>query len=811
MIANAHIDPVWLWVWQDGLEVARSTCLDAVDLLRKYPRYTFTRSSAAVYRWIEQTDPDLFEEITRLVKEDRWNIVNGWWVQPDCNIPCGESLVRQGLYGQLYFEEKFGKRAKVGFNVDTFGHCISLPQILRKCGLNSYVFHRPGSHEKKLSNDLFNWESPDGSRVLAARIDGYGAGSMEDLEKKLSKARERSRKSGMDTMCFYGHGDHGGGPVEEMVQEIQELSETREDASIEFSTPERFFDSVWDASEELPVLQDELQHHSRGCYTVVSEIKRMNRELEILLLNAEKFCALCSLLYGAEYPREILRESWHTLLFHQFHDVLAGTSIRPAYDDAMNRLKAAQIAARSRMEMAIETLSSRINTAAREGHQILVINPAYYEREDQIEFQETLDTDSGLKVIDDEDRIHEVQVLSSREIEGRKRVRGIFTAELPPAGYRVFWIRKGDAVKKSGLETPDTRISNSRYLLKVDPQTGFLTSIVEVESGREYLNGPCRPLILRDESDTWSHDVDGYRDEIGSFQMRGSPRVKSGQVRSLITTDFKYEDSSLTLKYELNGDSPVIYCRMDLDWHEKHKMLKMSIPIATSRPRALYEVPYATVERPTNGEEEPGQRWVDVIGSGDDGSEKSLLVLNDSKYGFDVLDSEIRVSIVRSPVYAFHRPRKVDPDKTYLYTDQGKHELDLGLVPHGRMEIYTKFSLAEAFNNRPFLAFSNKHQGELPTSASLISAEPRNLAITAFKISERDERGIVRVFESSGQKTSGMIRLPLIDVKIPVQLDPWEVKTYAFSPDGVQAENNMLEIDISESEKKLYSPRPGNN
>ena len=200
MVGNAHIDPVWLWVWQDGLEVAQQTCRTAVEIMERHPDYIFSRSSAAVYQWIEKTDPELFEEMKKAVSRGSWNIVNGWWVQPDCNIPCGESLIRQGLYGQLYFNSRFGRTAKVGFNVDTFGHCGTLPQILSKCGLKSYVFMRPDHREKTLPEDLFWWESPDGSRVLTCRIDGYTSSDLPSLERKVQNHLARVRQKGLDTM-----------------------------------------------------------------------------------------------------------------------------------------------------------------------------------------------------------------------------------------------------------------------------------------------------------------------------------------------------------------------------------------------------------------------------------------------------------------------------------------------------------------------------------------------------------------------------------------------------------------------------------
>ncbi|MBU7004270.1 MAG: alpha-mannosidase, partial [Theionarchaea archaeon] len=505
MIGNAHLDPVWLWVWQDGLEVAQKTCRDAVDLLDKHPGYKFSRSSAAVYKWVESTDPELFSRIKEHVGGGRWNIVNGWWVQPDCNIPCGESLVRQGLYGQLYFKERFGRRAKVGFNVDTFGHCGTLPQILRKLGLNYYVFMRPDPREKTLPSNLFWWQSPDGSRVLTDRIDSYGAGDLEDLDRKFKRSTARSRESGLDSMCFYGHGDHGGGPTEEMVKKIEDMKNEVQEFVVDFSTPDEFFQALESHLPEFPVVVDDLQHHSRGCYTVVSDIKRANRMLESSLVSAEKFCSMASLHLGVPYPREILRRSWETLLFHQFHDIMGGTSIKPAYDDASKAMRMAKDLADSEAEFAMEALSARIDTAG-DGRSILVFNPSPCPREDPIRFEAILPGDENLVAFDESGTRHPLQVDSSVDFKDEKMVSASFIAGLPPIGYRVFWIREGHG-NGTDVTGAGNTVENSLIRISVDPDTGYLCSVFDKTTGTEYLKGPSRPILIRDDSDTWSHDV----------------------------------------------------------------------------------------------------------------------------------------------------------------------------------------------------------------------------------------------------------------------------------------------------------------
>ncbi len=796
MIANAHIDPVWLWVWQDGLEVAQQTCRNAADLLRKYPEYIFTRSSGAVYKWIEQTDPELFRAIVGFVEEGRWNIVNGWWVQPDCNIPCGESLVRQGLYGQLYFKERFGKTAAVGFNVDTFGHCGSLPQILTGCGLSSYVFMRPNPGEKTLPSDIFWWESQDGSRVLTCRIGRYVSPDPKDLEQSVAKAVERVRQSGMDTMCFYGRGDHGGGPTEDLVLKVKELQGAIDEAEIIFSMPDAFFRSVRESGAELPVVADDLQHHSRGCYTVVSEIKTSNRRLETSVLNAEKFCSIVWLMYGATYPRGPIRDSWEVLLFHQFHDVMGGTSIRPAYDDAARSMGKATLQVELLKEMALAGLSAKVKTVGQEGRQLLVVNPAGCEREDPIEFQRVLPSDKDLVAVDENGLEHPIQVISSEDFEGNRSVTGVFIAKLPPLGYRVFWIRGGDQGEPE-FKASGHSVENSIIRISVDPETGFLSSIYDKVGGIEFLSSPSRAIVVRDESDTWSHDVVEFRDEIGAFIMDGAPLIEIGRARASVTVEGSFNGSGMATTYAIYPGQRRVDCAIELDWHEKHRMLKLSFPTSCRSAKALAEIPYGTIQRAAEGQEEPTQRWVDVLGEAEDGSPLGFLVANDCKYGYDVLGSELRVSLVRSPVYAFHRPKKVEAGKTYIYTDQGQHSIRLSLLPHFGTSTESKFHFAERLNNPPTTVFSNPHEGKYPSASSLVTCQPDNVLLGAIKLAEEEDKVIVRLFESAGRATQCTVRFPLADVGFSCGIGPWEIKTFALAEDGRVVETDMLERSLT--------------
>ena len=384
MIGNAHLDPVWLWQWQEGFQAAKSTFRSVLNLMRESDDFLFTSSSAAIYEWIEQNDPEMFREIKQRVAEGRWEIVGGWWIQPDCNLPCGESLVRQGLYGQRYFKASLGVTATVGYNVDSFGHAGSLPQILLKSGLSCYIFTRPHPEEKTLPSRLFWWESDDGSRVLAFRIpyeyNTWGRGLQRHVERcaaelKRSGQRRDGREPGAysDLMCFYGVGNHGGGPTRENLESIREMNRDPSYPALLFSTPSRYFCSVEGDEASIPVVHDDLQHHSVGCYSAHSGVKRWNRQAENLLLTAEKLSVLASRLTSLPYPADY-GVAWKDVLFNQFHDILAGTSIEPAYEDARNLYGEAMAIAGRNLNGAVQALSWKVGIEEEEATRLLALS-----------------------------------------------------------------------------------------------------------------------------------------------------------------------------------------------------------------------------------------------------------------------------------------------------------------------------------------------------------------------------------------------------------------------------------------------------
>ncbi|MDR2816309.1 MAG: twin-arginine translocation signal domain-containing protein [Proteiniphilum sp.] len=338
MIGHGHIDPVWLWPWTEGVSVVLSTFRSALDRIKETRGVVFTSSSAQFYQWVADNNPGMLQEIRQRVKEGLWNVVGGWWVEPDMNIPSGEAMVRQGLYGQRTLEKLVGQRATVAFNADSFGHPGTLPQIIKKQGMENYVFMRPQKHEKTLPSNLFWWEGPDGSRVLTYRIpESYNYGGDEDgMRNWVQKFTEYAKEHPVSMMMvFYGHGDHGGGPTKANIKGITQIQKEKDAPNVIFGNVDYYFKEVRALPElALPTVKDDLQHHAVGCYSAESEIKKNNRLSEAALVVAEKITAVGSMIWGAAYPKEDFTKAWKQVLFLQFHDSLAGSSLMAHSKDA---------------------------------------------------------------------------------------------------------------------------------------------------------------------------------------------------------------------------------------------------------------------------------------------------------------------------------------------------------------------------------------------------------------------------------------------------------------------------------------------
>ncbi|MDR1094016.1 MAG: hypothetical protein LBL66_07705 [Clostridiales bacterium] len=843
LIGNAHIDPVWLWTWREGMAEARSTFKAALERIGERDNFVFTASSARFYKWLEETDPEAFEAVRRQAAAGRWSIVGGWWVQADCNLPCGEALARQGLYGQRYFLSRFGIAARIGYNVDSFGHCAQLPQILKKCGMGNYVFSRPAAHEKALP-EAFVWRAPDGSAVNAYRIPhGYESNTVGDLEAKLEKYRADG--NGGARMLFYGAGNHGGGPTREMLNRLDGVVRA---GNAEYSSPDRFFAeraSPANAGDMLPEIAGELQRHAVGCYSAHSEIKKQNRKTEAALLAAEKWSAAAERAAGRPYGADELAGAWERLLFNQFHDALGGCSIPSVCGELLRAYGAARDAAERESVFAVQRIAAGLDTAkglppweakAKLGTPVAVFNPLSFEAERDVRIRRLCGGGRRYRAVSPSGESCPVQETEGEHLFPDSK-DGLFRAKVPPLGYALYYVRElsaraGNTAGRGGTDgspadsaagaggvrayrepdgiparslTPvygDTVMANGRLTARIDGRTFLVKGVYDGELKRELLGGTLRAVVLDDGgNDTWAHDVsDGAHvknnrlgvwsscneflgSDIGAFEGVSAEITECGELRCVVRCVSVYGGSKLVQDYALYAGGDALRVSATLDWREKHKTAKIAFPSAVPVSVLTCEAPYGYAARPCDGRENVGHRWACVHG-GDGG----LCVVNDSKYSFSASGGELRIAAARSALYADHggirggeRPFLDWGAQTFSYAVSGFS---------GAPDFARAAKTAEAFNAPFETVFEGYHAGERGDTESFLYVSAENVLVSAVKRAEDGNGHIVRAYETAGKATPCEIRF--FGAAAALAFAPHEIKTVRFA-DEKAAETDMLE------------------
>jgi alpha-mannosidase len=798
MIGNAHIDPVWLWQWPEGYQEVRATFRSAIDRMAEYPEFVFTCDSVCYLAWVEESDPELFAEIGRRIADGRWQVVGGWWVEPDCNLPCGESFARQALYSQRYLWEKFGVTATVGCNVDPFGHNASIPQLLRKSGMDSYIFLRPGPHEMALPGPYFWWQSPDGSRVLAYRIPHEYCSPGGDLGHQVDKSLAQVPAEAPELMVFYGVGNHGGGPTRANLDSIRRLDAADGLPRMRCSSPRAFFDRLAASGETIPVHTGELQHHAVGCYSAHSGVKRWQRQAENALLRAEKWAAVAAVACGVDYPRDDFGQAWKLVLFNTFHDTLGGTSIEDAYVDSRDQYGHANSLAGQAFNRSVQSLARRIDIPAEpEMTPLVVFNPHPWPVRTDVEFEFGGFPEFGARVLDDAGAEVPVQrTRSAATVNGRRR-RLAIAADLPALGYRVYRIYPAAVEQPAGtLHATDTVLENDLVAVEIDAASGWLRRLHDKVDDVELIGRPGgHAVVVDDPSDTWGHRVWAYEKVAGEFTPESVRLVEHGPVRAVIRLSGRFGASTLVEEFVLAAGARHVEVRVTLDWRERQRLLKLRFPTALCEEVATFEIPYGHLERPGLGSEEAAQAWVDVSGRLPDGRTAGLSVLNDGKYGHDVRGGDVGVTAARSPVYAWHEPKELDPQEFYHYLDQGTQRFTYRLLPHGGdWRAAGTVQLAAELNQRPFPLLESYHDGDLPQRASFVSATGDAVLPTVVKLAEDDDALVVRAYETTGRPATASIALPVVDRTIQAEFGPAEVKTFRVPRDG----GPIVETDLLE-------------
>lgn len=784
---NSHIDAAWLWPRTETVDVVRRTFGTAAQLMQEYPKYTFTQSAAQYNAWMADKYPELDDEIKQQIKAGRWEVVGGMWVEPDLNMPGGESTVRSILLGKRWYEKHYGVDVTIGWNPDTFGYNWQMPQIYRKSGITTFVTQKMAWNDtNQLPLKLFWWESPDGSKVLTYFPHGYGNQSIDPVRLSMDFATARKDSPGLPTMMdLYGVSDHGGGATRAMLDQGMHWADgNKVIPKMEFGTAQSFFDSVehdiapgsktWDYRSiargytyppappagkiSIPTWKDELYlEFHRGTYTTQAEQKYHLRHSEIEALNAEKFASL-AWLDGSSYPNPTLTDVWKKITFNGFHDLAAGSGIAVIYRDANKDFAAVKRETGEVSQAAMTTVDARIDTSGGQGVPVLVWNTLGWQRTGPVEIHVQMpEPTREVSVVDAQGRVLPSHVLDSNT-ETHAFTLEVQAQDVPPMGYTVLHVVPGKKAFHSDLQAHGLTLENANLRLTVDPKNGCITSLFDKKGRFETIaKGGCGNQLQAFKNkpaqyDAWNIDPDAFKHPMPIDEVDSVKLVQQNGLRDIIEIKRHWQGSTFTQDISLDNGADHAVVSNNVEWHEKHIFLKAAFPLAASAPQATFEIPYGSIQRPTTRNnsfekakfEVSAQRWADE-GNGQHG----FSLINDSKYGYDVIGNLLRISLLRSPTY---------PDP---HADQGHQAFRYALYPHaGSWLAAHTVEHGYDFNDRLLGVQVEAHQGDLPAEHSFASVSSPDVVLTALKKAEDSNALIVRMYEIANRTEQVKVKLP---------------------------------------------------
>ncbi|WP_042163762.1 glycoside hydrolase family 38 C-terminal domain-containing protein [Paenibacillus gorillae] len=819
LLSNAHLDPVWQWEWEEGAAAAVSTFRAAADFCEEYDGYIFNHNEVILYKWVEEYEPSLFQRIQELVKLGKWHIMGGWYLQPDCNMPSGESFVRQILLGRSYFYEKFGVRPTTAINFDSFGHTRGLVQIMQQAGYDSYVFYRPENLPQLPARD-FIWNGFNDSKVMGHKVADSYSSLLGKAHEKISKWLEENPQTDIG-LLLWGVGNHGGGPSRIDLNAIGELMKETSDVEISHSTPEQYFAELKE-QKTLPEFSGDLNPRFVGCYTSMIRVKQKHRQLENELFMTEKMLAAAEAQGLLTYPKAELHEALCDLMTAQFHDILPGSSIQPAEEASLRQMEhGLEIAARLRTR-AFFALSAGQPKAALKEYPVLVYNPHPYPVKHTVECEFMLEDQNwaaefslpvayrnGVRLASQPEK-----ELSNLNLDWRKRV--VFEAVLEPSSMNRFDCRIEMLGSKPAPQLKEEggryTFENSRLRVVINSSTGLMDEYT-VDGVSLLQKNAFLPLVIQDNEDPWRMDTNTFPQAIGSFSLLDPGRgtdfsgvkgallpsvrvIEDGEVRTVIEAVFGYKDSFICQTYKLPKNGTEIEVQIRVYWNEKDKMLKLSVPTALKNGVYRGQTAFGINELAADGTETVSQRWVSAEEASDhEAGGLAITCINDGIYGSDFRDGEIRFSLLRGVGYCAHPigdlPIMVQ-DRFLPRIDQGERRYTFWLNGGGRNERLENVDReAMVKNERPYaLSFFPSGDGELP--GSFVQLKDDVIQMSALKKEEQGDDYILRLFEPTGSARSTVIEIPSLNIAKEIRLNGFEIKTYVLRKQSQTLEEAAL-------------------
>ncbi len=800
LLPNAHLDPVWLWDWREGLDEGLITTRCILDLMDEDPDLTFMRGEAVLYRHIEEQDPATFQRLRRRIAEGRWEVVGGTWLQADTHLPATETFARHFLEGQGYFRRAFRKSVRVAWAADSFGHSGGLPEILAAAGIQGYSFSRPGEAQLHLDRPAFWWEAKSGARVLGYRIPaGWYGCERDEMPRRLDQALAAADAGGLANVGVYlGMGNHGGGPTRRHLAEVRAWAAAHPEVDVRFSGLHRLIDAIRAEAVDLPIVRGDLGYCLRGCYASMARFKFPYRRAEALLGRAERIDAAIAAKL-ARQPAD-LGEAWRGLLFNSFHDILPGSSIERAYDEQLEWLGGTMHAARVAEHDALAALAQAADTrvaAVPPDHPraaaVVVFNPHPRRYRGPLELEAALDYRPVWTYKDKVDQVpielrgpggravpHQVVATehsSFAALPWRKRVA--FQADLPPMGWQVYtlgWVEGARTPRAAGAPARAGgagEIANG--LLTVSARRGGRG--VTIRRGRaSLLTAPgLHAVTVEDPLGSWG-DMGERAECLNLSQVRHAWRVERaetverGPERAALAVRLVGGASVLDLIFRLWRGRAAVDVEARLLWNERAARLKLVMPGCE---RATFEVPGGAVERGSIGEV-PGGRWVEARRP-----RGGFGFASDALYCFDCTGGALRATLVRSTRYADDSEIKPGDESCRPATDLGEHRFRFLLAPHGA----PLGARADELERPPAAVLATPHGGPLGRSGALLEIAPAAVRLLALKPAA-DGRGFVLRLQLQADSPA-RCELTWLGARAGLGLlAPWRIATYRLEPRG---------------------------
>ena len=806
LVCNAHLDPVWQWEWEEGACEALSTFRTAADLCEEFEGFVFNHNEVILYKWVEEYEPELFKRIQRLVRAGKWHIMGGWYLQPDCNMPSGEGLVRQILTGREYFRKKFGVRPTTAINFDPFGHTRGLVQILAKSGYDSYVHCRCEPSKEECGREVHDyvWVGYDGSEIVCAHPPLFYGSTLGKAGEKLKARLEEIPSLGVCLM-LWGVGNHGGGPSRKDIRDIDRIRAREKSWTILHSTPEAYVEDLKQRRGELLRWSRDLNPWAVGCYSSMIRVKQGYRALENALFMSEKMASAAASQGLMPYPGDRLKAAQEDLLWTAFHDVLPGSSTAPVEQHALQRIGHGMEVLSRIKARAFFCLAGGQPKAKSDTFPVFVYNPHPWKIETTVTAEFNLPdvifcpdtfwvprlTHKGKELPVQAEHPH-----SNMPMDWRKHV--CFKATLEPGIVNRFDVTLTRKSKRPTLEDRAKagviRLRGKNVDWAINTRSGLIEHLRS--DGRDVLRkGAFQALVMGDTADPWGMTTDRFDTIVGRFRILSQKKsaevsgvsakrlkpvriIEDGPVRTVVEALYGYNDSLLILTWKLPQTGTEIELEARVFWNEKDKMLKLSVPTALQGAQYMGDVGYGRDVLPATGREVVSQKWTAVVSQRDD---LALTTVNDGTYSSSFAKGEMRITLLRSPAYTAHpvsdwatvpegmfRPRIDQGERVFAFwMNAGSVGERMGAVAR-EAQMHNEKPMTQWFNPsgygtraKPFAVLSNKR-----------------VQITAMKQAENGRGWIIRLFEPTGRRQKTQLRIAAGQpIRKTVTLLPFEIKT----------------------------------